>query len=298
LAQNYEGSCIISILRISPKRPFSVINDVTYTKYNNSQTIITILWKFLELQEHIENNGLSVTAIQAYKILDLFEKLYNDFSIDDMEIARLEIAYMPYFHFKGKPKCLIRCITKTPEFYIEFISKAYKPDNGNDANTVSAMAEHVIRTANDVLRKFNDVPGCNANLIDEDVFIDWMRRAEQMAFELGYTKAFEICIGRLLSYSPIGNDGIFPHEIVRNYLESSSLEPLIRNFIVGKINQRGVHNVTWGADEKVIAQQYKSDTSLIRIKYPKTASILNKLSEYYLGESLREQMREDGDFSF
>lgn len=239
---------------------------------------------------------MSIRAIQSDGILELFKKLYNDFNIDDMDVARLEMAYMPYFRFDDKPKCLIRCITKMPELFIEFISIVCKHDD-NEEETIPPESENVFRNARYVLDKLNEIPGCSANLINEDVFINWMQRANQIASESGYTKAFECYAGKLLSYSPVGNDGVFPHEIIRSYLESNSSEPLFNNFIAEKRNQRGVHYATWGAEEKLIAQEYKDAASSIRIKYPKTASVLNKLCECYSDESRQGQMMEYGDFS-
>jgi hypothetical protein len=279
------------------KRPFSAINAISYVNYGNSQTILNILLRYLELQEHVENNGLSAKSIQSYEILNLFQKLYDDLYIDDMDVARLEVAYMPFFRFDGKPKGLMRCFTRMPELYIEFISVAYKPDNESMLNSTPAKAEHIVRNAYDSIEKFTEIPGCNENLIDENIFKGWVYRAEGIAFESGYTTAFEICIGRLLSYSPLGSDSVFPHEIVREYFEINLSETVARNFIIGKMNQRGVYNATYGETEKRIAQKYKDGSSSMRIKHPKTASILDRLSEYYLDDSRRDQLMEYEDFN-
>ena len=277
-------------------RPFSAINAISYTNYDNSQSIMSILLKYLEFQEHTENNGLSAKSIGSYEILKLFEKLYEDFNLDDMDIARLEVAYMPFFRFDGKPKGLTRCFKKMPELYVEFISIAFKPDNEDIINSNPAKAEHIVRSAHDAIERFSEIPGCNENLIDENSFKDWMYRAERIAFESGYIIAYEICLGRLLSYSPLGSDGIFPHEIIRDYLETRVTETVTRNFVIGKMNQRGVHGATYGEEEKRIAQKYKDGSSKMRIKHPKTASILDRLSEYYLDDSRRDQLMEYEDF--
>jgi len=256
---------------------------------------MAILWSLVEHQSHIENNGMSIKTISSYNVMQLFEKLQNDYNVDEMDVARLEMAFMPYFRYDGKPKCLTRCITKMPEIFIDFVSKVYKPDDGKD--TTPEVSEQIISSAYEVLEKFNEIPGCNSYLTDEEAFADWVQSAMRAASELGYTQAFEVCIGKLLSYAPVGNDGAFPHEIVRNFIESNYSEPLARNFIIEKQNQRGVHTATWGTVEMKIAYRYKKDASLIRLKFPKTASILDKLSEHYVDDSRREQTRDYGDFS-
>jgi hypothetical protein len=272
-------------------RPFSAINIIYIQNIHNTRLIINALLTFLEHQEHIENDGLSVEDIQSHVILSLFNRLYDDVNIDDMDVARLEIMYMPFFRFDGKPKCLIRCFTKMPDLYIEFISKACKQDNTDDTDTAIAVESHVVEIAHTAIERFTEIPGCNENLTDEDYFNNWVHRAQQTASESGYTIAFKICLGRLLSYSPHGSDGIFPHEIVRNYLENNSSETIIRHFIIEKRNQRGVHIATYGETEEQIAQKYKNDSTSLRIKYPRTASILDKLSETYFSDSRQEQLK-------
>ena len=93
-----------------------------------------------------------------------------------------------------------------------------------------------------------------------------------------------------------GEDGIFPHEAVRDCIEKLHSEKLVNGFIVGKENHRGVHSVTGGLAEKEIAEKYKSNANALRIMYSQTAAVLDKLSESYRAESLYEQKRELLDY--
>jgi len=79
--------------------------------------------------------------------------------------------------------------------------------------------------------------------------------------ESGYKAATEFCVGKLLSYSPVGEDGIFPHEIIRNYFEKSFVKDEIDEFVVGKYNQRGVHALSGGMNEKKISDDYYEDAT-------------------------------------
>ena len=125
---------------------------------------------------------------------------------------------------------------------------------------------------------------------------DWIASAQDYANQIGYRRSFDYCLGRLFSYAPIGSDGIFPHEFVRNYFECFQTEKLLCGFLIGKQNQRGVHPVTGGMAEKEIANKYREDASSIRIAYPHTAAVLEKLADSYWQESLYEQKRELLDF--
>lgn len=111
-----------------------------------------------------------------------------------------------------------------------------------------------------------------------------------------YSGSFAYCFDRVLSYAPIGDDGIFPHEMVRDYFEHTHCEKLIEGFISGKQPQRGVHTVTGGMEEKETSIKYREDASKLHISYPHTTAILEKLAECYWRESSYEQKRELLDF--
>lgn len=100
----------------------------------------------------------------------------------------------------------------------------------------------------------------------------------------------------MLSYAPNGDDGVFPHEIVRNYFEENQNSVVIDHFVMGKLNQRGVYYATAGMEEKKLAKEYRSAEEKLWILYPQTASILGKLADHYEQEALYEQKSELMDF--
>ena len=273
------------------KRPFTAVELISYSEYKNPQFIMKVLWNALELNNHIESSGISFRSIQNHAYLNLFEKLYSNFNVDDMEVARLEFAYMPIFGFDGKPECLIRCITKNPVLFIDLISKAYI----NDTQDSVDVEKHIIRMSLDALGLFNVIPGCSEDLIDCDIFNNWVQEARRLAVERGYVNAFESRIGKLLAHSPNGSDGLFPHEMIRDYFEHNFSESLIDSFICEKINKRGTYTVTGGVAEKQIAERYSANSKALQMKHPNMATVLDKLSQHYLYDSKHEQIREEGD---
>ena len=55
--------------------------------------------------------------------------------------------------------------------------------------------------------------------------------------------------------------------------------------------------VTGGLEEKEISDEYRANASKIRISYPRSASLLDKIAQSYMQESLYEQRRELLDFT-
>lgn len=276
-------------------RPFSAAHTIVFSGYANSTMIMSILRKCCELQDYTEPTGATFRGLAEHDILNLFEKLHSDQNMELDKLVQLEISFLPYFRFNSTPKGIIRHLHNNPIEYVDLITFNYKPDPGSDF-TVKKHSDDQGRLAYEIVELFKVVPGCGENPISEREFREWTTVAQEYANSIGYNGSFAYCFGRVLSYAPIGDDGIFPHEVVRDYFEHTHSEKLINGFISGKQSQRGVHTVTGGMEEKEISIKYREDASKLQISYPHTAAILEKLAECYWQESLYEQKRELLDF--
>ena len=98
-------------------------------------------------------------------------------------------------------------------------------------------------------------------------------------------------IGTYLSRSPVGNDGIWPHESVRAVIERTNSEEIEFALKIGRKNSRGVtsrHPYAGGDQERKLAQEYKSDAKKIQLISPRTAGILRAIAKSYESEAKRE----------
>ena len=280
---------------ISYDRPFSAIEVIAYSDYSNTALIIKSLEKCLELQDDSELNGMTIESLRADTIINLFEKIYNDCNRDIVQSAKLELQFLGFFKYYGTPNNVICYLENYPEEYVMLLSKMYRPDNSEN-RTITEEQRRFANLAYDILEHFHKIPGCNNDEISEELFRNWVYRCKCYADKAECCKAFEIGMGKLLSHSPKGSDGIFPHEFVRTFLENNKSKTLTNEFIVGKVNQRGVHTVTGGIAEKELALSYYADAEKIRVEYPVTAAILERLGDDYKRDSLYEQKRELMDF--
>lgn len=276
-------------------RPFSAVQIISYYKYNNTKVILDTLELFLQSQNHIEQNGMAYKNISSHMILELLNKVYIDSNRDKARVTRIEVAFLPLFRYDQTPKNIINYLIENPMEYIKLVSRRYKSDVSTETQSTE---EHVneIHTAFGILYRFREVPGCNENECSHAKFNAWVDMSRLYAKQIGFERACELELGRLLSYAPVGDDGIYPHEIIREYLEKNMTDILGKEFIVGKQNQRGVYSVTGGKAEKELAEKYYSDAEKIKIDYPKTAKILRQIGDDYKSESLFEQKRELIDF--
>ena len=104
--------------------------------------------------------------------------------------------------------------------------------------------------------------------------------------------ACDIQIGKILSYSPVDEDGVWPHKCVRDFLEKTTSETINDHICIGVFNQRGVHTVTGGDEEEQFAATYNEYAQKLQLLYPKTAYIVKEISDRYKCESRFERARE------
>ena len=277
-------------------RPFSAARVIEYSEYSNSTMIVSILHKCCEFQNYTEPTGASIKDLSEHGIRHLFKKLYADQNVELNTLVQLEIAYMPYLKHEWIPNGINRYLSNNPIEFVELIAYNYKPDPGFEF-LAKEHPDNQRSIAYDIIELFKTVPGFDGKSISEDKFNAWVTTAQEHAKKIGYTNSFAFCFGRVLSYAPVGIDGIFPHEVIRDYFEHSHSEKLENGLITELHNQRGFHVVTGGLEEKEISDKYRVNASKIRISYPRSAALLDKIAQSYMQESLYEQKRELLDFT-
>ena len=280
-------------------RPFSAIKLLNFAKNVKTELIILALEKSIELSNVVESNGMSIKHISSYDIHTLFKKIYDDENVETITVAKLECWYLPFIKDHIEPKYIIKILTENPMEYVILISRVFKSDREIEENLPKEYHsdnDSVIELSRNLLQIFKDIPGCNSKIKSQEVFDTWIAGVKKFAEEVGYKEAAELCVGKLLSYSPSGEDGIFPHEIIRNYFEKNFVETEVNEFVVGKYNQRGVHALSGGINEKEISDNYYENANKLRISYPNTARILKRMGENYKQESLLERNLELRDF--
>ncbi len=97
----------------------------------------------------------------------------------------------------------------------------------------------------------------------------------------------DVCIGKLLSHAPVGDDGVWPCEPVRDVLEEIESEPMARGAQTGVYNSRGVHWRGEGGDqERELAEKYRNWAQGLQISHPFVASkLLMALANVYEREA-------------
>lgn len=275
-------------------RPFSAVKAISYTEYCNTEMIIAVLEKCCECYDITEVSGNSIKTLDPYEIRYLFDKLYSNQNTDLDKLIPLEMAFFPFFDFQYMPKGIARCFEKNPIEYVHFIEWAYKRDKNftEKGEKSKEISPEQAQLAYQILHRYKEIPGCNNSNFSREKFKQWVSTGYEYAQQVGLTRPFESCLGNLLSYAPDGEDGIYPHEVVREYFENGASQTVINGFMIGRYNQRGGYAVTAGAGEKTIAENYRKNAAILRMDYPHTAAILDELAKSYSKESIYEYKRD------
>lgn len=222
-------------------------------------------------------------------LLDVLERA----GLDESSVARLEIMFFGWLeHVSDRPKTLYRLLAKDPDVFHEVLTWVYAGE-GEDPQEATEQAQHLGRLGYRILRGWYGLPGGDGEGgVDPQALLGWVARVRELARGSGRAAAADYQVGEVLSRSPLGSDGVWPHEAVREVLEGVRSEPLAQGFIIGRLNRQGgvmKDPLEGGAQELQIAQAYRRDADLLAEHWPRTTRLLRELADSYESDARREE---------
>lgn len=226
---------------------------------------------------------------QAFKFIDSSPDLTPDQKAG-LEFAYLEVLARPWDSREnsyGIPN-LERYIEQHPEVFVQAIAWGYKRnDEGKDPPELQVPendVKNVARRAHKLLDGMTHIPGHDARGdFEKDRLPKWIATVRQSCAELSRLEIGDSCLGKLLSHAPIGADGVWPSEPVRQVMEDIQSEEMMRGAHTGVYNSRGVHWRGEGGDqERELAAKYRKWGEALQFSHPFVASnLLMKLAKTY-----------------
>lgn len=224
--------------------------------------------------------------VQAYYVQRAFQLLSLNPDVSAEEKAGLEFAYLDVLarSFRGgeghQIPNLEQYIEEHPEMFVQAVVWAYKRnDHGEDPPEfrVATNREYLAKRGHQLLDAIERVPG--QDLASEDQqrkkLAEWVAVVRQSCAELDRLEIADVCIGKLLSYAPVGEDGIWPNEVVRDVMEDILSEEITSGAHTGLYNARGVHfRGEGGGQERELADKYRSWAETTQFTHPFVASSL------------------------
>lgn len=242
-----------------------------------------------------DGDGNEATMFQHY-VAEILGMLDERDDVDRNALITLEWNYLQLLeHSRRPPKVLLRALSEQPTLFVQMLSAIFKPTEGSgvielepsDPEQARAVATQAYR----LLELWNRIPGAQDDgTIDGAVLEAWIKEARILAKAAGREDIADSRIGHMLSASPMGTDGAWPAEPVRDVLDLFRSKPMIEGFAVGKANRRGVTTRAprdGGALERDEASKYRAWAKAVSYEHPHTAKALDHLADRYEWEARR-----------
>lgn len=288
------GRAIRALLGVG--RPYAALNVLSSHRRDDAPLDSELSTTVLEAIMTADPEADLDIGHAAWQIGETLGLLRNASDVDETRLARLEWAFMPLLEHgrHGTPEVLHRELGRNPEFFVEIFSLVFPPEN-ETPEEVTDEARRKARNGYHLLTSWRTVPGTGSDgTIDADVLASWIERARAMLQGTGRGALGDEQIGEILSGSPRGVDGDWPHEAVRDVIERVASDDLERGISIGRYNSRGVvvkNPDEGGGQERGIAAQLDEMATKLLDRWPRTAALLRRMADSYR----RDGRREDDD---
>lgn len=237
------------------------------------------------ISTNIQNKRHEVNANEKWILNKLVAK-FDDELVNNLNlynrVANIEIRLIGVIDFTVL-KILQNLLSTDPTFFSNIVYLA-------TTKTHESFNLYFKKT-----RKWHFCPGACNGTIHKKILTNWIKVFSEMLRKQGKTDQISSYLGNLFVYSPIGNDGHFPHELIRDTIEEIADDQFYDAYFCEVYNQRGFHVITDGDSDLSLAEKYKKEANHLKCIYPKTAKIYEKLSEAY--EKSGKKIRMDAELT-
>jgi addiction module HigA family antidote len=235
-------------------------------------------------------------SLDPYYISEALSTLNGRPSITGDEMARLEFLFIRALDRTehGIPN-LERQLVESPRLFVQVLALAFKrSDDGEDPPEWRIQNDEqrqaVALAAYTLLDRIRRIPGTDDHgTINAADLKTWVTETRSLCLEHGRAAIGDQKIGQILSAAPVGTDGIWPCEPVRDVLEDVASREIATGIGVAVYNARGMHRIREdAANERELAAKYRSWARKLAFGHPYVATLVEEIAAGYDREAERE----------
>lgn len=272
-------------------------------KYSDQVTLIDTLQdcikyfapeEILKLMEEMHTLEVGdVSTLSSYSFKSILEVLQQEYQNSEscMRVARLELIYRGLLEWE-EMICFKKSLEVSPQPYADMVAIIYKKDDG-EVQQEKTYEDQIISNVYSLFYDAKFCPAESEGKVNKEKLFGWIAELKELLAKQKQASLFTYLLGRALANSPIGEDGYYPCESVREAIQEYGDECLENEYVISIFNQRGVFSPTGGTAERELAKKYKRNADAMRTKYSKVASIYDKLCEKYLYDADSERECEE-----
>lgn len=236
---------------------------------------------------------------------DLTESIHfinSSLDIPLKEKAALEFMYIDvlgsFLPKKDKQQIpsLERYIESNPEFFVQIIAWTFKRQNNTErSEDISEVTDQDILAdrGHRLLQILSHIPGEDKPQEEEQKkeLEEWISTVRLSSSALGLKDITDRYLGRLFSHAPLGKDGVWPSEAVRDIMEAIHSDGMKLGTRIGLYNARGAFWRKNGGDqERELADKYRFWAESLEFTHPFVASVLKWLVDTYDSEATQQDI--------
>jgi len=236
-----------------------------------------------------------VQGLRSYHVVQLLELLAKAGADWRPQLFEVEWIWVAAIGDQYHPTALYDELARNPDSFVEMVGRVFRAE-GESRDTVPDEAAALnARHAWRLLEAWRTLPGLGQDgVIDSAHLQSWVQRARALLREKGRKAFGDRRVGAVLAVSPSGADNHWPHEAVRQVIESlNDVSHIEIGFTTGRFNQRGMVTKQFGeggAQELSLAQSYETSAKALRTHWPTTARFLDRLASGYRSDARSEDL--------
>jgi len=208
-------------------------------------------------------------------------------------LAQYEFAYYRLLEDYRRPRALAQELNARPELFVDLVRRVYRGKH-ESARELSERESALARHAWHVLHNWSRPPGFSDDGVDIRHLNEWVSAARLALTDADRTEVGDELIGEILASSPVGDDGAWPAEPIRDLVEAIGSPRLENGLFVGRLNRRGPtvrDPYEGGGQERQLAEQYRSWADITSRRWRRTTRLLRAIADSYERDAAREDER-------